>query len=476
MNGRLETNIPSLRALAETTGTTLPASTAAGQIFGPFALSGNVSGTPEAMSLSGANISLDQIVGTGKFGVDLTKTKPSLNGNLSLNGLDLRPYMESYSSQAPTGSIQPWSEEPLDLEALKMVDVNFVLNTPNVKTGRINLGQTTLNTNVKNGRLQVDVPTVNLYGGTGTFKTVLDGSRSVPSVDMNFDLKRVASNDLLQAVAGFAQLSGRADTKISFSGQGRTQAALMKSLAGNGGFNMLNGGLSGIDATEFLSGLDSALTSRSLPSGLGAGKSTSFSDLVAGFSMDNGVAKIQSFTINGPQFSVEGQGQVDLGNQYIDFRFLPKPTGSRATGLAQYGVPLKFTGPFGSAKAGLDSDFLTQIVAAQAKEKAAALVQEQLGGQLGGVLGGVIGGGQSGTSSGLSGDNIGGVLGGVLGGGQQQSGTTSNGGGFGGQLGGLLGGGSQSTQQQPAQQPSVEDALGGAIGGLFGKKKKKKKN
>ena len=200
--------------------------------------------------------------------------------------------------------------------------------------------------------------------------------------------------------------------------------------------------------------------------------------------MDNGVAKIQSFTINGPQFSVEGQGQVDLGNQYIDFRFLPKPTGSRATGLAQYGVPLKFTGPFGSAKAGLDSDFLTQIVAAQAKEKAAALVQEQLGGQLGGVLGGVIGGGQSGTSSGLSGDNIGGVLGGVLGGGQQQSGTTSNGGSFGGQLGGLLGGGSQSTQQpssqgtttqqQPAQQPSVEDALGGAIGGLFGKKKKKK--
>ena len=120
MNGRLETNIPNLRALAETAGTQLPPNTAAGQIFGPFALSGNVSGTPEAMSLSGANISLDQIVGTGKFGVDLTKTKPSLNGDLSLNGLDLRPYMESYSSQAPTGSIQPWSEEPLNLEPLKI--------------------------------------------------------------------------------------------------------------------------------------------------------------------------------------------------------------------------------------------------------------------------------------------------------------------------------------------------------------------
>ncbi len=490
MSGRLDTNIPSLRTLAKTTGTELPPNTDAGQIFEAFALSGNVSGTPEAMSLSDAKITLDQLSGTGKFGVDLTQTKPSINGELNLAGLDLRPYMESYSSQAPTGGIQPWNEQPLNLEPLKTIDANFTINTPDVQTGRINLGQTTMRTTLRNGLLQVDVPNVNLYGGSGTFKTVLNSNVAVPQVEMDFNLKRLASNGFLSAVAGFTQTTGQADTTISFKGQGRSQSEIIKSLSGNGGFNMVNGSLQGIDTTEFLSGLDSALTSRSLPSGIGAGKITKFNDLIAGFSMENGVAKIQKFTINGPQFTVEGQGQVDIGNQLIDFRFLPKPTGSRATGLAQYGIPLRFSGGFGSAKAGLDTDFLGRIVAAQAQQRAADLVKDQVGGNLGGVLGGVLGGNGNESSGGASN-----VLGGVLGGNTTPSNTTGQAApqatpeqAIGGIVGGLLGGNrSQPAQQtnqtsqppqngQPPQPPKPEPKIEEQIFDLFGKKKKKKKN
>jgi len=494
MSGRLDSNIPSLRALAKTTGTELPPSTSAGQIFEQFALSGNVSGTPEAMSLSGAKITLDQLSGEGKFGVDLTKVKPSINGELNMGGLDLRPYMESYSSQAPTGGIQPWSEQPLNLEPLKAVDANVTLNSPYVKTGRINLGQTTMRTTLRNGLLQVDVPSVNLYGGGGSFKTVLNANAAVPEVKMDFNLKKLKSEGFLGAVAGFTQATGDADTKISFTGRGRSQSEIIKSLNGNGGVNMVNGSLQGIDTTEFLTGLDSALTSRSLPGGIGAGKITQFNDLIAGFSMENGVATVQKFTINGPQFTVDGEGTVDLGNQLIDFRFLPKPTGSRATGIAQYGIPLRFSGGFGSAKAGLDSGFLSKIVAAQAQQRATDLVKERVGGNLGGVLGGVLGGDQAPADGGSSsGGGLGGVLGGVLGGGspaptgnsqssgQQPAQRPSTDDAIGGIVGGLFGGGgsSQPAQQQsqpaPQKQPSAEDALDDIVGGLFGKKKKKKK-
>jgi len=491
MNGRLETNIPNLRALAATTGTELPPNTAAGEIFGPFALSGNVSGTPEAMSLSGAKVSLDKLSGEGTFGVDLTQTKPSINGNLNLAGLDLRPYMESYSSQAPTGDIQPWSEQPINTEALKTVDADFTLNTPNVSTGRINLGQTTMKTTLKNGLLQVDVPNVSLYGGGGSFRTVLDSSAAIPQIEMDFNLKKLKSEGFLGAVAGFTQATGDADTTISFKGSGRSQSEIMKSLTGNGGVNMINGSLQGIDTTEFLTGLDNALTSRSLPGGIGAGKLTKFNDLVAGFSMENGVATVETFTINGPQFTVEGGGQVDLGNQTIDFRFLPKPTGSRATGLAQYGIPLRFSGKFGSATAGLDSDFLGKIVAAQAQQRAVDLVKDQVGGNLGGVLGGVLGGNSEGNANTSSG-GLGGLLGGAIGGqnsapsgstsGQTQPSTQDA---LGGVVGGLFGGGSSQAPTQPPagqpvpeqqqKQPSAEEAISGALGGLFGKKKKKNK-
>lgn len=426
LSGDLRTTIPNLRALAETTGTELPPNTSAGNIFEAFALSGTVTGTPEAMKLSNANVSLDKISGTGTFGVDLTQTKPSLNGQLSLNALDLRPYMESYSSQQPTGEIQPWSNEPLNLEALKAVNVDFKLDTPMISTGRITLGQTDMNFTLRDGLMRMDVPNVNLYGGNGAFKTVLNANAAVPKLEMDFNLKRLASEGFLGAVAGFTKATGQADTKISFTGQGISQAQIMKSLTGNGGFNVANGSLQGIDTSEFLSGLDSALTSRSLPGGIGIGKVTKFSDLVAGFSMENGVAKVQTFTINGPQFIVEGGGQVDLGNQTIDFKFLPKPTGSQATGLAQYGIPLRFSGPFGSASAGLDTEFLGRIVAAQAQQRAADLVKDQVGKQLDG--------------------SVGGILGGVLGGGDASSGASS----------------------QQGSQPSTQDAIGSALGGLLG--------
>ena len=476
MNGRLDANIPNLRALAKTAGTELPPNTSAGNIFEQFALSGNVSGTPEAMTLSGAKITLDQINGEGKFGVDLTKVKPALNGELNLTGLDLRPYMESYSSQAPEGGIQPWSEQPLNLEPLKAVDANITLNSPNVKTGRINLGQTTMRTTLRNGLLQVNVPNVNLYGGGGSFQTVLNANAAVPEVKMDFNLKKLKSQGFLGAVAGFTQATGQADTKISFTGRGRSQAEIIKSLDGNGGFNMINGSLQGIDTTEFLTGLDSALTSRSLPGGIGAGKITKFNDLIAGFTMENGVATIQKFTINGPQFTVDGEGQVDLGNQLIDFRFLPKQTGSGARGLAQYGIPLRFSGGFGSAKAGLDTNFLSKIVAAQAQQRATDLVKDRVGGNLGGVLGGVLGGNNAPASSQRGGtepsgqrpsteDAIGGIVGGLFGGGSQQAPAQQQ-------------NQTQSTPQQtqPApqrQQPRAEDAVDDLIGGLFGKRKKK---
>jgi len=472
MNGRLDTNIPSLRALAATAGTELPPNTDAGKIFEAFTLSGDVSGTPEAMTLSGAKISLDDIRGEGTFGMNLTQTKPTINGELNLAGLDLNPYMESYSSQAPTGGIQPWSEQPLNLEPLKAIDADFTLNSPNVNTGRIKLGQTTMKAILRDGLLQVDVPNVNLYGGTGTFKTALNANAAIPQVEMDLNLKRLASEGFLGAVAGFTQATGQADTKISFKGQGRSQAEIMKSLTGDGGFNMINGSLQGIDTTEFLTGLDTALTSRSLPGGIGAGKITKFNDLIAGFSMENGVATVQNFTINGPQFTVEGGGQVDLGSQTIDFQFLPKPTGTRATGLAQYGIPLRFSGRFGNASAGLDTDFLGRIVAAQAQERAANLVKDQVGGTLGGVLGGVLGGTQTqadptaqpSTSNGAAQsqpspeDAIGGLVNGLLG-------TKKP---------------TQPSKSQPAQTPKdapkPEPKLEDQILDLFGKKKKKKDN
>jgi hypothetical protein len=145
--------------------------------------------------------------------------------------------------------------------------------------------------------------------------------------------------------------------------------------------------------------LDTALTSRTLPSGLGSQYTTKFKDLAGLFSIDNGVARINKFSLDGLGVLAEGEGQIDLGNQAIDFSLRPRLTGESASDLAAFGIPIRFRGNFGSVSAGLDTDLLGKIVAEKARAKAQSeitnVINDKVGGDVGSIIGGIIGGGNN---------------------------------------------------------------------------------
>ena len=242
----------------------------------------------------------------------------------------------------------------------------------------------------------------------------------------------------------------------------------MASLDGTGDFKVLNGSIQGIDAQAFLTGLDTALRSRALPGGIGADYQTKFRDLLGAFTVTDGVAKIDRFTLDGLGVAVEGSGAVDLGAQTIDFRFRPRATGEAARGIAAFGVPVRFSGGFGSAKAGLDAEFLGQIAAERARLEAGKAVRDRVGGPVGDIIGGVIGGSNPAPDAGT------------------EQPTTPQG-AVGGVLDKILGGGSEPPAPAPAPAPtdtpattptppaeqaeSVEDA----VLGIFGIRKPKAK-
>jgi len=94
---------------------------------------------------------MDSIKGQGDFAVDMTGAKPFVTGLMDLNGLDLSPYMAAYTAQNPTGEIQPWSEAPINTAPLRAVDGDFTLNTPNIKTDRLTMGQSTITSKLRGG-------------------------------------------------------------------------------------------------------------------------------------------------------------------------------------------------------------------------------------------------------------------------------------------------------------------------------------
>jgi len=283
---------------------------------------------------------------------------------------------------------------------------------------------------------------------------------------MQTNVRSVDAMNFLMATSGFEKVSGTADLSMTINGSGRSQDAIMKSLSGSGNFKVLNGQIIGVDASNLLSGVDQALISKQLPLGAasGIGGSTNFDDLNGTFSMSQGVANVNQFQVQSNTFFMTAEGIIDMGNQNIDFSM--RPMLSEGSSIAQVGIPIRFNGKFGQAKAGLDSRFLNEIIKAKATQAARNAITDRVGGQLGGVLGGILGGGSSSTTPQSSTSTSRNPLSGLglpipgLGGQQQQPTTQSP---------------SSSSQQQeaPPPPPSPEEQIEDAFKGLFGKKKKR---
>jgi AsmA protein len=391
LDGTINITVPSLRKIAATVGTPLPPSTDQGPIFEAFALDGRVDGTLEALSIGGVTLSLDDITASGDFGFALSGERPMLTGQLSTSKLDVRPYMAAYSTDTPSGPIPPWSEAPLPTDSFNAIDARLTFDAEAIILSRLRLGPTQADVTLSDGKMVFDVPRTQLYGGSGRANLILDGSGETVEMELTAGLNDLEAQGFLGAVAGLTQATGTAETMVSLQGAGLSQAEIMQSLTGNSTFQILDGSIRGIDATEFMTGLQQAFTSRSLPGGIGPEEITKFRDLVGGITLVDGVAQIQSFKINAQGVQLEGAGQVDLGEQTVDIRLRPKAVGPDAKGLAAFGIPIRIKGPFGASVLNLDTDFLGQVLQARAAQEAQSIVSDRLGDTAGGVLGSILG-------------------------------------------------------------------------------------
>ncbi len=392
LDGNLKAEIPSARTLTRsTTGIELPPSTQAGAIYERVALNGRVTGNPAELKFSNGDLSMDAISGAGDFILDLTQTKPTLKGTLDMGQIDFRPYTAAYMASYEGQGLQPWSETPLNLSALTVMDGKYLIKTPEVIFGPLTFGQTDLNATVSNGVMTAKLPEINLYGGLGVLTATLDASGQIPKVKLAVTLEDIRSNRFLGSLANFTKLEGQGHTLLELSGEGRSQAEIMRSLDGYGDFEVIGGVIKGIDLSQLLTGIDETLTQRVLPTGIGNKYVTKFDDMVGKFKIKDGVISIESLNLKALGVLASGSGQLDIGNQSVDFGLRPRLTGTNAGDIGRFGVPVRFKGPWGQVSPGPDLDFLQKIAVEKAKIKAQEEIQNRVGSEVGGVLSDLLG-------------------------------------------------------------------------------------
>lgn len=403
--GQAGVKTPSIKNLAAWAAEPIPVE---GDVLGPFEANGALAFGGGRIAFTGADIAIDAIRGKGDFALDTNGDVPAAKAKLALGALDLNPYLPAPAQGGGSGGDAgpgTWSTDPIDLSGLKAVNADLDLTVESLLIQKIKIGASDLKATLQNGVLNMNLAKMALYGGSGTANVKVDGSKKTPSVAKSIKLTGIEALPLLTDAANFDELEGKGDLEMTVAAVGASQAAMVKSADGSGGFVFRDGAVKGFNLGAMVRKVESAF----LDSSAGNKQQTDFSELKGTFKIKDGIVTNDDLFMLAPLFRVTGAGKSDMPNRTVDYRVEPKAVASTTgqggkTDLAGITVPVLITGPWHDLKfapdlsgalKGLVTDPSKAVDAVKGVAGGAKDLVKDPKGAVDGLLKGITGGGGS---------------------------------------------------------------------------------
>ena len=351
LQGALQLDVPSLRNLAAWTGNPLDFP---GDGFGPFNIAGQLEMTGAKVALTEAKLKLDDIAGEGLFAVDATGAKPMIKAELTVDQLNVNPYLPPEQESAEAGQAGDgaagggdWSDEPIDVSGLGAVNADLAFNASSIQFKDVKIGQSSLTVVLQDSKLTADLAEMQLYEGSGKGKVVVDGSSGKPAITADFDLANFQAGPFLNDLAKFDRILGTTESKFSVQTTGGSQRELVSNLNGDGGVVFRDGAIKGINLAAMVRDISTAAIEQSFDDA----QATDFAELSGTFTIDKGIVSNDDLSLVAPLLRMSGAGKVPLPPRTVDYQVKPKLVGSiegqggasDASGIA---VPIKVSGPW----------------------------------------------------------------------------------------------------------------------------------
>ncbi len=355
-SGPIDIDAPDLPAFAALVGTEL----ADAPGFDRLLLSGDVAGGDEALSLTDAHIGFDDIKAEGVLNLDWSGVKSKASGVLSTDKLDLRPYMPPPTTSSE--GFPEWSTAKMDFTSLRNVDADFDISANAIFLNDLEIGESRLKLRIDNGRMTTDIPELAMYGGQGSGRLVVNARGAKPSFSGNLDMNAINTQPMSLDLLKHDNLLGLGSLKFDFTAAGGSQAAIMSSLNGDGGFDIANGALKGVNIAKIVraaaalqQGINPATLTTAVSAARGADETTDFSEFLSNFKITNGLVNSPTISLNGPYLTMSGKGVINLPQQTINLRLSPRATttadGKDARTVA---VPMRVGGTFAEPTIAVD--------------------------------------------------------------------------------------------------------------------------
>ena len=426
--GTVALEVPSIAQL----GQWLDVELGAAAVVERVRIAGDVALQGTRFAFTNTRIGLDEMTATGDLAIDTGGVKPSLQGSLSVDRLDVNkflpaPILESAGRSAPAesqtvapaGTAPPgWSDAPIDASVLQAANVDFALDAGGVLFREMKIGPSAVDLKLVDGLLTVDLTRVELYGGSGDGRVVVDGPGAAPAIDSRVALAGVQALPLLRDATGFQLIEGGGSIELTLSTAGQSQRAMVSALDGNGAVKLVDGAINGINLAAMVRNVASAFTAGT------AAQKTDFAELSGTFTITDGSFANTDLLLLNPLVRLTGAGTADLPNRTVAYRLEPKVVASLEGqgGAADSGglaVPVIVEGPWDDLSyrpdlAGLATQVLENPEAAVGSvTRAVEGISGGGAGALGEVLESVTRGGGEGGGGGLP--DVGDALKGLLG-------------------------------------------------------------
>jgi AsmA protein len=346
--GALSAKTDSIGTLATRLGVT----NAAVKALGPGTLKSTVDARASAVTLTGAEFDADGRTGTYTGTIALAGPRPRVTGDLALSRLDLDallgrapappatalesapaddgfettfdvlsaeldaienpppPALSLEAAPAATG----WSTSPIDLKALRSVDLDLALTLGTVKFGQLPLGKARLKTKLDNGELAATIEDVAIGQGSGSGQIALKARGTAHDAAIGLKLLNVDAEPVTTELSGKPLLKGASAVDIATRATGRSIAELVSTLDGTARIDMKNGKLRGWDLGAMVAELWNYKGWGYTPS-----RNTPVDRLTAKYTIKSGtVRSTPDLTMKGPTAGLRSTGNIVVPRRLID--------------------------------------------------------------------------------------------------------------------------------------------------------------
>ena len=348
----------------------------------------------QKFALSGIDLKLsDETAGAKASGtslkgeVEIGLAPESIRFDLALDRLNLDAYLGP-AAAAGSGAQAGAVEAPIDLSALKGLNLKGGLKIGELVVSNVKLEKVDVGTQASGGRVQINPLAASLYQGN------LAGSASVNANTHQFALKAqldgVAIGPLLRDALKSDLLEGRGNIALDVQTGGSTVSAMKKALSGSASMTLRDGALKGVNLDSAIKKARSLGGSKSAEQKADRTERTDFAEIGASFVIKNGVAHNEDLSAKSPLLRLAGSGDINIGANSIDYVAKASVVGSSggqggkdAAELRGITVPVKITGPLDAPRFRVDlGAAVGQAVKQKAEEKLKERVQDRLKGLL----------------------------------------------------------------------------------------------